>query len=60
MTMRLCLAFQADQEPLDLFSIHSLHLGIRAAFPHPNPASRARIIACARSATCNLLKMLET
>src|SRR5437588_9856858 len=24
------------------------------------PASRARIMACARSATCNLLKMLET
>jgi hypothetical protein len=26
----------------------------------PSPASRARIIAWARSATCNLLKILET
>lgn len=26
----------------------------------PRPASRARMAACVRSATCNLLKMLET
>jgi hypothetical protein len=26
----------------------------------PRPASRARIAACARSATCNLLKILDT
>ncbi len=27
--------------------------------PRPNPASRARIIASARSLTCNLAKMVE-
>jgi hypothetical protein len=27
---------------------------------YPNPASLARMIACARSATCSLVKMLET
>ncbi len=27
---------------------------------HPSPASLARMIAWARSVTCNLLKMLET
>ena len=27
---------------------------------YPNPASRARMTACARSATCSLLKILET
>lgn len=27
---------------------------------HPSPASLARSAACARSATCSLLKMLET
>jgi hypothetical protein len=27
---------------------------------YPRPASRARMIACARSTTCNLLKMFET
>lgn len=31
-----------------------------AGYPWPSPASRARMIACARSATCNLPKMFET
>ena len=29
-------------------------------FSHPSPASRARMMACDRSTTCNLLKMFET
>ena len=34
--------------------------GQPSVLPYPNPASRARMTACARSATCSLLKMLET
>jgi hypothetical protein len=33
---------------------------VGSVLSYPRPASLARIIACARSATCSLVKMLET
>ncbi len=45
-----------------IFIIGTLHW-IKVSQPkcfQPNPAVRARMIACARFATCNLLKIFET
>jgi hypothetical protein len=33
---------------------------MRSGYSFPRPASRARMAACTRSATCSLLKMFET
>src|SRR5262249_52111012 len=52
-----------DDPPFELASSlaeANLRINQSSILPCPSPASRARMTACARSATCSLLKMLET